>query len=126
MRQRQLEEKRMERQRQEQDKMRRFLAQQVAEKKQREHDEKSNIDVQASMWQTDKRNWEEEEKRLKSRIDKINRENQEYLVKQMALKDRENRKMHPQEFALNRPLLREINQKLKQSNYQDSQNGEAR
>jgi len=126
MRQRQLEEKRMERQRQEQDKMRRFLAQQVAEKKQREHDEKSNIDVQASMWQTDKRNWEEEEKRLKSRIDKINRDNQEYLVKQMGLKDKENRKMHPQEFALNRPLLREINQKLKQSNYQDSQNGEAR
>ncbi len=61
------------------------------------------------MWQTDKKNWEEEEKRLKSRIDKINRENQEYLVKQMALKDRGNRKMHPSEFALNRPLLREIN-----------------
>ena len=61
------------------------------------------------MWYTDKKNWEEEEKRLKSRIDKINRENQEYLIKQMALKDGDKRKMHPTEFALNRPLLREIN-----------------
>ena len=105
--------------------MRRFLAQQVAEKKQREQDEKSNLDMQATMWETDKKNWEEEEKRLKSRIDKINRENQEYLVKQMAIKDREAKKMHPAEFALNRPLLREINQKLKESTYQASQNGEA-
>ena len=54
--------------RQEQEKMRMFLAQQVEEKKKRENDEKSNIDVQARMWQTDKSNWEEEDKRLKQRI----------------------------------------------------------
>lgn len=75
MRQRQLEEKRAERMRQEQDKMRVFLSQQVEEKKRRENDEKSNIDVQARMWQTDKSNWEEEDKRLKQRISQINRDN---------------------------------------------------
>ena len=47
----------------------------MEEKKKRENDEKSNIDVQAKMWATDKDNWEEEEKRLKSRISKINRDN---------------------------------------------------
>ena len=95
--------------------MRAFLAQQVAEKQQRENDEKSNLDMQAKMWETDKQNWEEEERRLKARIGKINRENQEYLLKQMAVKEQQNKKMNPQEFALNRPLLREINSKLKQS-----------
>ena len=70
-----MEEKRAERQRQEQEKMRQFLAQQMEEKKKRENDEKSNIDMQARMWQTDKENWEEEEKRLKTRINRINRDN---------------------------------------------------
>lgn len=67
--------------RQEQEKMRQFLAQQVEEKKKREQDEKSNIDHQAKMWQTDKSNWEEEDKRLKSRIQEINKDNKEYLMK---------------------------------------------
>lgn len=68
MRQRQLEEKRAERMRQEQEKMRLFLAQQMEDKRKRENDEKSNIDMQARMWQTDKDNYEEEDKRLKKRI----------------------------------------------------------
>lgn len=55
----------------------------MVEKRNRENDEKSNIDMQAKMWQTDKENWEEEEKRLKNRISKINRDNQSYLMKQM-------------------------------------------
>ena len=54
LRQRQLEEKRAERLRQEQEKMRIFLAQQMEEKNRREKDEKYNIDIQAKMWQTDK------------------------------------------------------------------------
>jgi len=70
-----LEEKRAERLRQEQEKMRYFLAQQMEEKQRRENDEKSNIDMQARMWATDKENYEEEEKRLKNRICKINRDN---------------------------------------------------
>lgn len=77
--------------RQEQEKMRVFLAQQIDEKKKRENDEKSNIDMQARMWQTDKENWEEEDKRLKTRISQINRDNQEYLRKQMAEKESKER-----------------------------------
>ena len=50
MRQRQIEEKRAERTRQEQEKMRAFLNQQMEEKRKRENDEKSNIDMQAKMW----------------------------------------------------------------------------
>ena len=66
--------------------MRVFLAQQVEEKKKREHDEKSNIDQQAQIWNTDKQNWDAEENRLKNRINQINLDNQNYLLKQMAEK----------------------------------------
>lgn len=119
MRQRQLEEKRAERMRQEQEKMRLFLAQQVEEKKKRENDEKSNIDHQAKMWKTDKNNWEEEDKRLKMRISQINKDNQDYLLKQMADKDSKDKfergTMNQHDFMMNKPLLREINKKLKHS-----------
>ena len=76
-------------------------------------DEKSNIDQQAKMWQTDKQNYEVEEQRLKDRINKINKDNQDFLLQQMAKKNKGSSKMHPNDFALNKPLLREINQKLK-------------
>ena len=102
--------------------MRSFLAQEMQEKQRRENEEKSNIDMQAKMWQTDKENWEEEEKRLKNRIDKINRDNQEYLRRQMAEKDAQEKynrgSMNPNDFLINKPLLREINNKLKASTYQ--------
>ena len=45
-------------------------------KKERENDERRNIDEQAMMWRTDKENYEEEERRVKERINKINRDNQ--------------------------------------------------
>ena len=70
-----MEEKRAQRQREDQERMRNFLAQQVEEKRKREEDEKSNINMQAAMWQVDKDNWEEEERRLKQRIGRINRDN---------------------------------------------------
>ena len=74
--------------------------------------------MQAKMWKTDKQNWEEEEKRLKSRIDSINKENQQYLLDQISAKNQKDKNMHPSDFAINKPLLREINQKLKsQSEY---------
>ena len=59
--------------------MRDFLAKQVAEKRERERNDKSNIDQQAQMWNLDKQNYEEEEKRLKDRIGQINKDNAEFL-----------------------------------------------
>lgn len=80
MRHRQMEERRMARQKAEQEKMRQFLAQQVMEKASREKQDKENIDQQAKMWELDKRNYDEEERRLKERISKINRDNSNYLM----------------------------------------------
>ena len=98
--------------------MRTFLAQQVQEKVQREKSDKENIDQQAHMWELDKKNYEEEEKRLKERINKINKDNSSYLMNQMAAKNRASAKMNNLEMAINKPLLREVNQKLKTfSNY---------
>ena len=42
------------------------------EKAEREKGDKANIDQQAKMWSLDKQNYDEEEKRLKERINKIN------------------------------------------------------
>jgi len=56
--------------------MRDFLALQMQEKKAREEADKANIDQQATMWNLDKRNYDDEEKRLKDRIGKINQDNQ--------------------------------------------------
>lgn len=118
MRHRQMEERRMQRQKAEQEKMREFLAQQVQEKASREKQDKENIDQQAKMWELDKKNYEEEEKRLRERINKINKDNCDYLMNQMAAKQRASAKMNHMEMAINKPLLREVNQKLKAfSNY---------
>lgn len=65
MRQRLMEERRAQRIKQEQEKMRSFLNQQMEEKKARENADRANIDQQAVMWNLDKRNYDEEEKRLK-------------------------------------------------------------
>lgn len=74
------------------------------------------------MWQLDKQNYDEEEKRLKERINKINKDNSEYLMKQMADKKRASGKMDKLEMAINKPLLREVNQKFKGvSQYEGSQ-----
>jgi uncharacterized membrane protein YfhO len=119
MRHRQMEERRMQRGKAEQEKMRTFLSQQVNEKVNREKNDKENIDQQARMWELDKKNYEEEEKRLKERINKINKDNSQYLMNQMAAKHRASAKMNNMEMAINKPLLREVNQKLKAfSNYE--------
>lgn len=52
--------------------MRDFLGRQMAEKKERERTDKENINQQAQMWNIDKKNYEEEEKRLRERISRIN------------------------------------------------------
>lgn len=65
------------------------------------------------MWSVDKKNFEEEEKRLKDRIDKINKDNANFLLRQMEQKHREFQKMNRNEFAINKALLKEANNKFK-------------
>jgi hypothetical protein len=55
----------------------------VNEKQNREKNDKENINQQAEMWNLDKQNWDVEEKRLKEKINKINSDNQNFLLQQM-------------------------------------------
>ena len=78
--------------------------------------EKELNDEQASMWKQDQNNYQEEERRLNGKVNKINKENAEFLKRQMDDKQsKERAKMNKQEFLLNKPLLKEINQKKKTS-----------
>ena len=52
----------------------------MREKKEREDIEKDNLNNQAKMWEVDRQNYKEEEKRLKDKIDKINKENADFLM----------------------------------------------
>lgn len=114
MRERMEDEKRMKQMRDTQQEMRHFLSKQMNEKKNRENMERALNDEQALMWHQDKRNYEEEERRLNDKIKKINKENEEFLRRQMDEKRMKERgKMNKQEFLLNKPLLREINLKKK-------------
>jgi hypothetical protein len=64
------------------------------------------------------KNYSEEERRLMDKINKINKENADFLKKQMDDKHAKERgKMNKQEFLLNKPLLKEINTKKKVSGY---------
>ena len=55
------------------------------------------------MWRTDKQNYEEEERRVKERINKINRDNQQFLFLQMNQKDKKETKlMAAQEKEINK------------------------
>lgn len=84
------------------------------EKKGKEDLDKALNDEQAVMWKQDKNNYEEEERRLNEKIYKINRDNESFLKRQMDDKvNKERGKMNRAEFLLNKPLLREINQKNK-------------
>jgi hypothetical protein len=49
------------------------------EKKHRENLEKALNDEQAVMWKQDHRNYNEEERRLNDKINKINKENADFL-----------------------------------------------
>ena len=108
-----LEQRRAEKAAAEKERMRSYLAAQVQEKQEREKNDKENINQQAQMWAIDKQNYQLEEQRLKEKIDKIKMDNQAYLLKQMELKNQKSSKMNKAEFALNKPLLKEANQKLK-------------
>jgi len=66
------------------------------------------------MWEIDKKNYEDEERRLKDRISKINQDNAQFLLRQMADKNRgRDKKMNRAEYAINKPILREANTKFK-------------
>ena len=83
MRERLEDEKRMKKLKDEQRRMRDFLNKQMDEKKHRENLEKALNDEQASMWKQDQRNYTEEERRLMDKINKINKDNADFLKKQM-------------------------------------------
>lgn len=127
MRERLNEEKKAAMARREKDEMRALLAKQMEEKNAREQAEKAQSEEQARIWATDKQNYETEEARLQQKIKNINRENQEFLRKQMEDKKRTGvmRKMNRQEFAYNKPLLKEINDKRKTDSQYTPSNADA-
>ena len=67
----------------------------------------------------DKENYEEEERRLRNKIAGINQENCDFLKRQMNEKAsrQQAKRMNREEFMLNKPLLKEINQKRKGSQF---------
>lgn len=115
MRLRQEDERRRQRDLEDKAQMRDLLARQMQEKKDREAAEKANADDQARIWRRDKENYEEEERRLKSKIAAINAENCEFLKRQMDEKASRGqaKRMNKEEFRINKPLLAEINKKKK-------------
>jgi len=68
----------------EKEEMRKLLAQQMEEKRQREAMDKADNDQQAEIWRKDKENYELEEQRLNDKIKKINVDNQTFLQNQMV------------------------------------------
>jgi hypothetical protein len=121
MRERMEDERRFNKVKQEQNQMRNFLAKQMEEKKHRERLEKALNDEQATMWGQDLKNYTEEERRLHEKINKINKENADFLHKQMLDKHAKAKaKMNKQEFLLNKPLLKEINDKKRATHYDGS------
>ncbi len=79
MRERMEDEKKYNKVKTEQQRMRDFLGKQMNEKKHRENLEKALNDEQAVMWKQDHRNYNEEERRLNDKINKINKENADFL-----------------------------------------------
>lgn len=125
LRERMEDERKYKKVKTEQERMRDFLGKQMEDKKRKEVMEKDLNDEQAHMWKTDQKNYHEEERRLNSKISQINKENADFLKRQMEDKQMKERgKMNKQEFLLNKPLLKEINQKQKNGQYNGSQTNE--
>lgn len=95
--------------------MREFLAKQVEDKKRRERIEKELNDQQANMWQRDRENYEEEQRRIDNKIKRINQENADFLKKQMEEKEGARKgRMDMNEFLMNKQLLADINVQRKE------------
>lgn len=92
-------------------KMREFLAKQVEDKKKKEKIEKELNDEQAQMWKRDRENYEQEEHRINNKIKNINKQNADFLQRQMNEKEEARKgKMNMNEYLLNRQLLKDINE----------------
>lgn len=117
LRERMADEKKINKVKAEQSRMRDYLAKQMQEKHSRETVEKKLNNEQANMWQQDFKNYSEEERRLNEKIEKINKDNQEFLRRQMEEKTGKivKTKMNKQEFLLNKPLLKKINEDKKKT-----------
>ena len=64
------------------------------------------------MWKHDHTNYQDEEKRLNDKIQRINNENADFLQKQMDEKHSKKRtKMNKEEFLMNKDILKEYTQK---------------
>mmetsp|Transcript_28228 Transcript_28228/g.28024 ORF Transcript_28228/g.28024 Transcript_28228/m.28024 type:complete len:148 (+) Transcript_28228:1224-1667(+) len=97
--------------------MREFLAKQVEDKKRRERIEKELNDQQANMWQRDRENYEEEQRRIDNKIKRINQENADFLKRQMEEKEGARKgRMDMNEFLMNKQLLVDINGQGKEGN----------
>lgn len=72
------------------------------------------------MWKSDYKNYSEEERRLHDKVSNINKENAEFLKRQMEEKNQKTAKakMNKQEFLLNKGLLKEINDKKRVTQYE--------
>jgi len=100
----------------------------MAEKKDRENQERALNDQQAVMWKKDKELFETEEQRLQRKIKDINSQNANFLNRQVA--DKKMRAGHPgmnkNENQYNKGLLKMINNKRKvgdgNSNYEVESN----
>lgn len=55
------------------------LAQQQIDKQQKLHEDKKDLNLQADMWKKDRDIWAEEDKRLKDKITKINKDTMTFL-----------------------------------------------
>ena len=109
------DEKAMKKRQEEKKRMREFLAKQVEDKKRKEKIEKELNDEQANMWEIDRKNQEAEEERINNKIKSINKENAEFLQKQMEEKEEARKgKMNMNEFLLNKQLLKGINDQKKE------------
>ncbi len=78
--------------------------------------EKAHNDEQARMWEKDRKNYEDQERKLNDKIRNINSENRKFLESQMQERtSAKNQRMNLNEHLLNKQLLREINGKREQS-----------
>ena len=115
MRDRIEDERRLRMQRSQQDHMRSFLASQVQEKKAREQHEKRVLDEQAVIWKKDWENHERQEAKLGQKIRNLNRENADFLRKQIEEKQLGRKGMNAREAIIHKQLLEDMRSNRKDS-----------
>lgn len=112
MRERQEEERRRRWHERNTEECKRFLFQQMEERKIRERQEKEHNDEQAKIWEIDRAIQEKEQERLGEKIKKNYKDTAEFLKTQMRRSLAA--KMNRNEFLYNKDILRDVNAKLKE------------